>query len=102
MFHEDGHHHVDQDELSHQDEDNKEERSHVLVDTAVAETVIRGVTLLSQRVLHDPVPVVPCGLSHYQTDLVNQSGPLEVREMLLLPALLCHKDTAQGAHVFMA
>ena len=59
MFHEDGHHHVDQDELGHQDEDHEEERSHVLVDAAVTETIIGGVALLSQGVLHDPVPVIP-------------------------------------------
>ena len=88
MFHEDGHHHVDQDELGHEDEDNEEEGSHVLVDTTVPQTVVGGVALLSQGVLHDPVPVVPCGLSHYQTDLVNQSGPLEVREMLLISSFM--------------
>ena len=59
VLHEDGHHHVDQDELGHKDEHDEEERSDVLVDAAVAETIVRGVALLPQGVFHDPVPVVP-------------------------------------------
>ena len=52
MFHEDGHDHVDEDELGHQDEDDEEERSEKGCNTAVLKTVRRGVTLLSDGVLH--------------------------------------------------
>ena len=60
MFHEDSDHDVDEDELRHQDEHDEEEGRDVLVDAAVAEAVVGLIALLAQRVLHDPVPVVPC------------------------------------------
>ena len=61
VLHEDGHHHVDEDELSHQDKDYEKERGEEGVNTAVLETVRGVVTLLPDGVLHDPVPVVPRG-----------------------------------------
>ena len=73
MLHEDGHHHVDKDELGHQDEDDEEERGDVLVDAAVAETVLGVITLLPQSVLHDPVPVVACRMSS------SRSGTFHMR-----------------------
>ena len=60
-FHEDSDHDVDEDELRHQDEHDEEEGRDVLVDAAVAEAVVGLIALLAQRVLHDPVPVVPRG-----------------------------------------
>ena len=63
MFHEDSDHDVDEDELRHQDEHDEEEGRDVLVDAAVAEAVVGLIALLAQRVLHDPVPVVPCAPS---------------------------------------
>ena len=58
MFHENSNHHVDQDKLSHQDEDNEEERRESSGYTAVLKTVRGDVTLLSDGVLHDAIPIV--------------------------------------------
>ena len=94
MLHEDGHHHVDEDELGHQDEDDEEERGDVLVDAAVAETVLGVITLLPQSVLHDPVPVVTCRMSrchsrcpdvriqfdHLESELIFQESEGETEE----------------------
>ena len=46
--------------LSDEDEDHEEEGCDGSGDAAVLETLILGVTLLPQRVLHYPVPVVSC------------------------------------------
>ena len=78
MLHEDGHHHVDQDELGQQHKHheiewsqvlktyhpeyvNNDERDKDLIYTAVLQTVVSVITLLPESVLHDPVPVVPRG-----------------------------------------
>ena len=50
VFHQDGHHHIDQDKLSHQHEDHEEERGEYCCYTAVLETVRGAVTLLSDDV----------------------------------------------------
>ena len=76
VFHEDGHHDIDQDKLGEQDEDNKEQRSEILlirdieifieiiettdlVNTTVLQAVLRVITLISQSVFHDSIPVIP-------------------------------------------
>ena len=51
MFHEDGDHDVDQDELSDEDKNNEEDWRDDAADAAVVNTVIRRVAVLSQRVL---------------------------------------------------
>ena len=58
MLHEDSHHHIDQNKLGQEDKNDEVERCNVLVDTAVAQAVLTVVTLFSQSILHDPVPVV--------------------------------------------
>ena len=42
----------------HQDEDDEEEGGEVGGDAAVPETIVPFLTFLSQRVFHDPVPVI--------------------------------------------
>ena len=69
VFHEDSNHDVDKDELRHEDEHDKEEGRDVLVDAAVAEAVLGLIALLAQRVLHDPVPVVPCAPARVRPSL---------------------------------
>jgi len=63
MLHKNGHHHVHQHKLGHENKDDKEERGKVAGEAAVLQTVAaifrRLVALLTQRVLHDAVPVVP-------------------------------------------
>merc|ERR1719341_2854940 len=61
VLHEHSHHHIDQHKLCHQHKHHKEKWSHILVNTAVPETFLGLIALLSKRVLHDPIPIVPCG-----------------------------------------
>ena len=58
MLHENSDHDIDKDELGHQNEHHEEERSDEGVDTAVLETLLGGIALLPQGVLHDPIPVI--------------------------------------------
>ena len=51
MFHEHSDHDVDEYELCHQDEDDEEHRRNDGIDTAVADTVVVGVTVILQCVL---------------------------------------------------
>ena len=61
VLHQDGHHHIDQDELSHQHKHHEEKGGEERVNTTILETFLRVITLLPDGVLHDPVPVVPRG-----------------------------------------
>ena len=47
MLHEDSHHHVDKDELSHENKDHKVDRSDQRADTAVGQTVVRTITVFA-------------------------------------------------------
>ena len=58
VLHEHGHHHIDQDKLGHKDKHNKEEWSNIRINTTVLQTLVRVITLLTESVLHDPIPVV--------------------------------------------
>jgi len=51
MLHQDGDDDVDKNELRHEDEDNKKHRSDQRTDTAVANAIVRCVTVVPQRVL---------------------------------------------------
>ena len=58
MLHEDSDHNIDKDELGDKDEHHKEEWSNIRINTTVLETLLGGIALLSQCVLHNTIPVV--------------------------------------------
>ncbi len=51
VFHEDGYDHVDKDELSHEDKDDKEDGRNDRAHAAVGRAVVGIVTAFSQRIL---------------------------------------------------
>ena len=51
MFHQDGHHYIDEDELRHQHEDHKEDGRNQRADAAIGQTLLWGVAVISQGVL---------------------------------------------------
>jgi len=61
MFHEHGDHYVDQHELRHQHEYDKEHGRYAVGDATVFHAVGRVVAVLTECVLHDAVPVVTGG-----------------------------------------
>ena len=58
MFHKHSNHHIYKDKLGQEDENNKEERSDILVYTTITQAVIAIIALLSQRIFHNPIPVI--------------------------------------------
>ena len=58
VFHEDGHDHVDEHKLGHQDENDEKDGRDDAGHAAVADAVGRRIAVFSQSVLHDAVPVV--------------------------------------------
>ncbi len=58
VLHQDSHDHVDQYELSHQNENDEKDGGDDVRYTAVLQTVGRRVAVLAQRVFHDSVPVI--------------------------------------------
>ena len=83
MLHEDSHHHVDQHELGHQHEHHEVDRRYYGTDTAVGQTLVGTVAVLTQRVLHDAVPVVTRGNPEQ-----GQEGHAEVAEVSMFTKAL--------------
>lgn len=61
MLHQDGNNDVDEHKLGHEHEDHEVDGGDDGADAAVGHAVVRIVAVLSQRVLHDSVPVVARG-----------------------------------------
>ena len=58
MFHENGDDDIDQDKLGHQDENDEKNRGDDARHATILDAIGRRIAILSQRVLHDAVPVV--------------------------------------------
>jgi len=58
MFHQDSDDNVDQDELSHEDEDDEEHRRNDRTDAAVGDAIRRRVAFLSQSILPRDNPTI--------------------------------------------
>lgn len=83
VFHQDGDDHVDQDELGHQNEYDKKDGSDDTRDAAVFDTISRCVAILTQRVLHDAVPVISGSYAEQR-----QKGDAEIGKMRVLAQTL--------------
>lgn len=58
MLHEDRYHHIDEHKLGHEDKYDEVQWCNEGADATVADTVFSWIAVLSQRVLHNAVPVV--------------------------------------------